>query len=194
MALIGYARVSSIGQSLEVQLEKLKHCDKIYQEQRSAASGKRPRLVACLEYVREGDTLVVTRLDRLARSTLHLCQIAEELRRKKFHLQVLDQQIHTNDATGRLLFHVLGAIAQFETELRAERQMDGIQNAKACGVMFGRGKHLTPSQITELQERRQQGVLIRTLMHDYRISKATVYRYLHAENVPTEGDSSLSCQ
>jgi DNA invertase Pin-like site-specific DNA recombinase len=109
MALIGYARVSSIGQSLEVQLEKLKHCDKIYQEQRSAASGKRPRLEACLEYVREGDTLVVTRLDRLARSTLHLCQIAEELRRKKFHLQVLDQQIHTNDATGRLLFHVLGA-------------------------------------------------------------------------------------
>jgi DNA invertase Pin-like site-specific DNA recombinase len=65
MALVGYARVSSVGQSLEVQLEKLKHCDKIYQEQRSA-TGKRPRLAACLEYVREGDTLVVTRLNRLA--------------------------------------------------------------------------------------------------------------------------------
>jgi len=100
MALVGYARVSSVGQSLEVQLEKLKHCDKLYQEQRSA-TGKRPRLTACLEYIREGDTLVVTRLDRLARSTLHLCQIAEELRRKGVHLQVLDQQIHTNDATGR---------------------------------------------------------------------------------------------
>ncbi|MDQ2995524.1 MAG: recombinase family protein [Chloroflexota bacterium] len=180
MALVGYARVSSVGQSLEVQLEKLKQCDKIYQEQRSAM-GKRLRLAACLEYVREGDTLVVTRLDRLARSTLHLCQIAEELRRKSVHLQVLDQQIHTNDATGRLLFHMLGAIAQFETELRAERQMDGIQLAKARGVVFGRSKQLTPSQIAELQERRQQGVLIRTLMHDYRISKATVYRYLHTE-------------
>ncbi len=76
---------------------------------------------------------------------------------------------------------MLGAIAQFETELRAERQMDGIQLAKARGVVFGRSKQLTPSQIAELQERRQQGVLIRTLMHDYRISKATVYRYLHTE-------------
>lgn len=177
MALVGYARVSSVGQSLEVQLEKLKHCDKLYQEQRSAM-GKRLRLAACLEYVREGDTLVVTRLDRLARSTLHLCQIAEELRRKGVHLQVLDQQIHTNDATGRLLFHMLGAIAQFETELRAERQMDGIQLAKARGVVFGRSKQLSQSQIAELQERRKQGVLIRTLMHDYRISKASVYRYL----------------
>src|SRR5215216_8100802 len=108
MALVGYARVSSVGQSLEVQLDKLKHCDKIYQEQRSAVSGKRPCLDACLEYVREGDTLVVTRLDRLARSTLHLCQIAEELKRKQVDLQVVDQQIHTNDATGRLLFHMLG--------------------------------------------------------------------------------------
>ena len=98
MAFVGYARVSSVGQCLEVQMEKLKHCDKIYQEHRSA-TGTRPRLAACLEYVREGDTLVVTRLDRLARSTLHLCQIAEDLRRKDVHLQVLDQQIHTNDAT-----------------------------------------------------------------------------------------------
>ncbi len=178
MARIGYARVSSAGQSLEVQLGKLTHCDRIYQEKRSGSLGKRPRLDACLEYVREGDTLVVTRLDRLARSTLHLCQIAEELQRKHVHLQVLDQQIDTNDATGRLLFHMLGAIAQFETELRAERQMEGIQNAKARGVRFGRHKCLTQQQIAELQDQRQQGTLIRTLMRDYRIAKATVYRYL----------------
>ncbi len=73
---------------------------------------------------------------------------------------------------------MLGAIAQFETELRAERQMDGIANAKARGVVFGRHKCLTPQQAAELQDRRQQGTLIRTLMRDYRISKATVYRYL----------------
>ena len=79
MALIGYARVSSVGQSLEVQLDKLQHCRKIFQEKRSGTHDKRPQLVACLEYVREGDTLVITRLDRLARSTLHLCQIADEL-------------------------------------------------------------------------------------------------------------------
>jgi hypothetical protein len=81
MVLVGYARVSSVGQSLDVQLDKLKHCDKIYQEKKSGASGKRPQLEACLEYVRDGDTLVVTRLDRLARSTLHLSQIADELKR-----------------------------------------------------------------------------------------------------------------
>jgi len=77
MARVGYARVSSVGQSLAVQFDKLTACDKIYQEKKSGSASRRPSLEACLEYVREGDTLVVTRLDRLARSTLHLCQIAE---------------------------------------------------------------------------------------------------------------------
>ena len=178
MARIGYARVSSAGQSLEVQLEKLKACDKVHQEKRSGSTGKRPHLEACLEYVREGDTLVVTRLDRLARSTLHLCQSAGELRRKGVELQVLDQQIDTRTSTGRLLFHMLGAIAQFETEIRAERQQDGIQQAKARGVPFGRRKALPHQRVAELQARRRQGTPIGTLMRDYRISKATVYRYL----------------
>jgi DNA invertase Pin-like site-specific DNA recombinase len=182
MALVGYARVSSVGQSLEVQLDKLKGCDKLYQEKKSGATGKRTQLEMCLEYVREGDTLVVTRLDRLARSTLHLCQIADELKRKSVNLQVLDQNIDTSDATGRLLFNMLGAIAQFETEIRAERQMDGIQKAKERGIKFGRDRSLTPAQITELKQRRKQGVLIKTLMADYNISKATVYRYLNTDD------------
>lgn len=184
MAVVGYARVSSVGQSLEVQLDKLKHCDKLYQEKKSGAAGKRPRLDACLDYVREGDTLVVTRLDRLARSTLHLCQIAERLNRKQVNLHVLDQHIDTQDATGRLLFNMLGAIAQFETELRAERQMDGIQKAKAKGVRFGRRKTLTAQQVTELRKKRQQGVLIKALMKDYAVSKASVYRYLNSSALP----------
>jgi DNA invertase Pin-like site-specific DNA recombinase len=178
MALVGYARVSSVGQSLDIQLEKLGHCDKIFQEKTSGTSGTRPRLADCLEYVREGDTVVVTRLDRLARSTLHLCQIAHELERKQVNLQVLDQHIDTSDATGRLLFNMLGAIGQFEIEIRAERQMDGIQKAKERGIPFGRKKKLTPEQITELQQRREQGTLIKTLMHDYGLSKVSVYRYL----------------
>ena len=178
MPLIGYARVSTVGQSLKVQLDKLQHCDKIYEEKKSGSSDKRPQLKACLDYIREGDTLMVTRLDRLARSTLHLCQIADELERKKVDLKVLDQSIDTSDATGRLLFNMLGAIAQFETEIRAERQMDGIQKAKKQGAKFGRQKALTKQQIVELQERRQSGVLIKTLMKDYKLSKASVYRYL----------------
>jgi DNA invertase Pin-like site-specific DNA recombinase len=178
MALVGYARVSSLGQRLDVQVAKLQHCDKLFQEQTSGSADTRPRLVACLEYVREGDTLVVTRLDRLARSTWHLCQIAELLVRKQVALQVLDQSIDTSDATGRLLFHMLGAIAQFETELRAERQREGIQNAQERGVHFGRPKKLTPLQQRDLQRRRAEGILIRTLMQDYGLSKVSVYRYL----------------
>ena len=92
MTLVGYARVSSVGQSLDVQLDKPKKvgCDKIFEEKISTAASSRPRLSDCLEYVRKGDTLVVSRLDRLARPTLHLCQIAEELERKKVDLKVLD--------------------------------------------------------------------------------------------------------
>ena len=178
MALVGYARVSSVGQRLDVQVAKLQHCDKLFQEQTSGSTATRPRLMDCLDYVREGDTLVVTRLDRLARSTWHLCQIAEVLARKRVHLSVLDQSIDTSDATGRLLFHMLGAIAQFETELRAEQQREGIQKAHERGVHFGRQKKLTPAQISALRRQRSQGVLIKTLMHDYGLSKVSVYRYL----------------
>ena len=151
MAVVGYARVSSVGQSLDVQLDKLQHCDKIFQEKRIGMSNARPRLKACIEYVRDGDTLVVTRLDRLARSTFHLCQLAEQLKKKEVNLQVLDQNIDTSDATGRLLFNMLGAIGQFETEIRAERQMDGIQKAKARGVQFGRKKKITTAQCQDLR-------------------------------------------
>ena len=175
---IGYARVSSVGQSLDVQRDKLQGCEKIFEEKQSAVSGKRPRLEACLEYVREGDTLVITRLDRLARSTLHLCQVADELERKGVHLQVIDQNIDTSDATGRLLFNMLGAIAQFETEIRAERQMDGIQKARERGVAFGRKKRLSARDARELRARRDSGALIKDLMRQYGLSKATVYRYL----------------
>lgn len=175
---IGYARVSSIGQSLEVQLGKLKDCEKVFQEKVSATAGKRPQLAACLEYVREGDILCVTRLDRLARSTLDLCQIAAMLERKNVALCVLDQQIDTGGATGRLLFNMLGAIAQFETELRAERQREGISKAKERGVRFGSTYKLTSTQIEELRTRRAQGVLIKDLMRDFSLSKASVYRYL----------------
>jgi DNA invertase Pin-like site-specific DNA recombinase len=179
MTLVGYARVSSVGQSLEVQLDKLKHCDKIYREKRSAAAGKRRELDACMDYVREGDTLVVTRLDRLARSTLHLCQLAAALAAKGVHLQVLDQSINTSDATGRLLFNMLGAIGQFETEIRAERQLDGIRKAQEQGVAFGRKKQLSVSQVGDLRRRRKRGDLIKVLMKDFGLSKASVYRYLN---------------
>lgn len=175
---VGYARVSSIGQSLDVQLEKLSFCEKVFAEKKSATTGKRSELEKCLEFVRENDTLYVTRLDRLARSTLDLCKIAEKLEKKKVELVVIDQNINTADATGRLLFNMLGAIAQFETEIRAERQMDGILKAKKNGVKFGAKHLLNKQEIIELKEKRAQGALIKDLMKVFRISKASVYRYL----------------
>ncbi len=114
----------------------------------------------------------------------YLCQIADQLNGKKVHLQVLDQNINTSDATGRLLFNMLSAIAQFETELRAERQTDGIQKAKERGVTFGRKKKLTTQQIAQMRQRRKQGTLIKTLMKDYDLSKASVYRLLNEANDP----------
>ena len=180
--LVGYARVGSIGQSLEVQLEKLKHCGKLFKEKKSGVDGKRSRLKDCLEYVGEGDVLIVTRLDRLARSTLHLCKIASELERNGVQLQVIDQNIDTGDATGRLVFNILASIAQFETEIRAERQMDGIKKAKERGIEFGRKKILGADEISQLRARRKQGDLIRKLMKDFSLSKASVYRYLKQES------------
>ena len=188
MTLVGYARVSSVGQSLAVQREKLQGCTRIFEDKRSGTSDARPGLVAALDYVRDGDTLVVTRLDRLARSTLHLCQIAAQLRQKGVALRVIDQAIDTSDATGRLLFHMLGAIAQFETEIRAERQLDGIANARARGVPLGRQHALTPAQIAELRERRRQGVLVKTLMAEYSLGRSTIYRYLDGAAPPSAPD------
>lgn len=183
MAKVGYARVSSVGQSLDIQREKLGECDKLFEEKRSGTTDARPMLKQCLGYVREGDQLIVTRIDRLARSTLHLCQIAETLREKNVDLVVIDQNIDTSDATGRLLFNMLGAIGQFETEIRAERQMDGIKKAKDRGVQFGKRAALTADQIEELREKREQGILIKDLMAHYGLSKATIYRYLGTKDV-----------
>ena len=172
--------MSTTGQNLDVQISKLQGCDKLFQEKQSGLY-IRPQLRACLEYVREGDVLVVTRLDRLARSTLHLCEIVAELGRKKVDLRVLDQQIDTGTPTGRLLFHMLASIAQFETELRSERQMEGIVKAKERGVKFGRQKTLNKTEIAELQARRASGETIKVLMKAYNLSKSAVYVYLKEE-------------
>ncbi|MGZ8216141.1 recombinase family protein [Methylomagnum sp.] len=178
MATVGYARVSSVGQSLDVQLQKLRDCDKVFQEKRTGTTAERPQLKACLDYLRDGDTLVISRLDRLARSTLHLTQIADLLRQKGVELRVIDQAIDTTTPTGRLMFNMLSAIAEFETEIRKERQLDGIEAAKEKGVEFGRKAKLTPDQIEEMKAKRAEGVLIKDLMNEYSLSKASVYRLL----------------
>jgi DNA invertase Pin-like site-specific DNA recombinase len=178
MAVVGYARVSSIGQSLDVQMEKLSNCDKVFSEKKSGIDSTRSELAKALDYVREGDSFVVSRLDRLARSTRHLCEISELLRSKKVALVVIDQSIDTSTPTGRLLFNMLASIAEFETEIRKERQMDGINQAKVKGTKFGRVAALSNEQIAELKQRKSDGELIKDLIKSYGISKASIYRYL----------------
>ena len=179
MSIVGYARVSTVGQSLDVQLDKLDPiCDKVFQEKKSGTTAQRPQFKACLNYLREKDTLVVTKLDRLARSTFHLTQIAESLKDQGIGLKVLDQAIDTTTPTGKLLFDVLAAISEFETAIRKERQMEGIDQAKKRGVLFGRQPKVTKEQITEMRRERKEGTLIKELMEEYNLSKASVYRLL----------------
>jgi DNA invertase Pin-like site-specific DNA recombinase len=123
MPRIGYARVSSVGQSLEVQLEKLDvaKCDRVYQEKRSGRTADRPEFQSCMNYLREGDTLIITRLDRLARSVVHLAQLGKRFENEGINLVVLDQSIDTNTSSGRLMFNMLASIAEFENDLRTER-------------------------------------------------------------------------
>lgn len=186
MAKIGYARVSSTGQDLTVQLNKLKAygCEEndgvIFQEKHTGTTDNRPELKACLKHLRNGDTLVVTRLDRLARSTLHLTQIADDIHNRGIELKVLDQDIDTSTPTGKLLFNMLASIAEFETALRSERQTEGIAKAKAKGVKFGAKAKLTDQEVKQLRQKRADGVKIKDLMSEYGLSKATVYRLIAA--------------
>jgi len=180
MTVVGYARVSIIGQSLDVQLDKLNKygCDKVFQEKRSGTTAERPELSQCRQYVRDGDILVITKLDRLARSTYHLTQIADELKRNNVELVVIDQNIDTSTPTGKLMFNMLASIAEFETGIRKERQMEGIAKALDNGVKFGRKSKLNSEQLSTMKSERDSGLKISELMNKYNLSKASVYRYL----------------
>lgn len=137
------------------------------------------QLQRCLEYLREGDSLVITKLDRLARSTFHLTQIANQLDEKSVDFVVLDQRIDTSTPTGKLLFNMLASIAEFETEIRKERQLEGIEKAKSKGVKFGAKKKLTEDEVVLMMQERESGVLVKDLAKRFGISVPTVYRILN---------------
>ncbi len=180
MEKIGYARVSSTGQSLDVQLEKLNHvgCQRIYQEKRSGRTSNRPEFQSCMNYLREGDTLVITRLDRLARSVVHLAQLAKRFEHEKINLIVIDQNINTRTSTGRLMFNMLASIAEFENDLRTERQAEGIAKAKENGVKFGRPAKLNEQICHAIHTRRTEGATIGQLAKEFELGEATIYRAL----------------
>ena len=194
MTRIGYARVSSTGQSLEVQLEKLNQaeCDRIYQEKRSGRTADRSEFQSCMNYLREGDTLIITRLDRLARSVVHLAQIAKRFQNEKIDLLVLDQNIDTSTSTGRLMFNMLASIAEFENDLRTERQAEGIAKAKENGVKFGRPAKVTDAQKQEIYSRRLAGATIGQLAKEFKLGEATIYRALNAVKQSTSPENKTT--
>lgn len=190
MALVAYIRVSSIGQSLEVQRDKMLALgvepDHIFEEKRSGVDSNRPALKEALRFARKGDTFVITKIDRLARSAADLLSIVKDLQGKGVELRVLDQSIDTSNPAGRAMLQMLGVFAEFETAIRAERQMDGIAKAKAKGTKFGRKTQATPDVVAEIRRLRGEGVLIKDIMARTGLSKATVYRALDNASVGAE--------
>jgi DNA invertase Pin-like site-specific DNA recombinase len=179
MATVGYARVSSLGQSLDVQIEKLQHCDKVFQEKRSGLDSGRPALRRCLEFLRDGDTLLVTKVDRLARSTSDLYRIISSLADKGVQFKVIDDpSIDTTSRTGKLVMGILALIAEFENDIRHERQMDGIKKAQERGVKFGRKLRLVPEKVEQIRKLRAAGTTVPDIIQRTGLSKASVYRAL----------------
>lgn len=177
MATIGYGRVSSTGQSLEVQAEQLRAagCTKIFEEKVSGTSQHgRVQLAVALDYVREGDTFLVTRLDRLARSMTDLREIVDRLIAKKVEFKAIQQgAIDTSSSGGRLMLNMLAAVAEFEVDLKRERQREGIERAKAEGRYRGRPASIDPVAIAALAA---EGVGATQIAKRLGVSRASVYR------------------
>ena len=175
---VGYARASTIDQEAgyQSQIKALNAagCEKVFAEQVSSVA-KREQLEAALEYVREGDVFIVTKLDRLARSVADLVNIGARLEAKGVALKVLDQAIDTSTPSGRLMFNMLGSIAQFERELMLERQREGIAKAKAEGKYKGR-KPTARAKGSEVKRMRLEGVGASEIAKRLNISRASVYR------------------
>jgi len=180
---VGYARVSTSGQKLDLQLDRLGDCDRIYREKASASSAKnRPELKNALDFVREEDIFVVTKLDRLARSVVDLSNIVQRLEEKNVDLVVLDQGIDTTTIYGKLQFNILAAIGEFERGLIRERSREGREKAKERGVKFGARPKLDSDEIQSLvQDFNTPGLSKRDLAEVYGISISSVYR-LYSEN------------
>ena len=180
---IGYARVSSSGQRLDVQLDRLSDCDRVFHEKVSGKSTKgRPELQSALDFVREGDVFVVTKLDRLARSVVDLAGIVQKLETKKVDLVVLDQGIDTTTMYGRLQFNILAAIGEFEREMIKERSTEGRIKAIERGVKFGAKPKLKNLEIQALiRDFEAPGCSKTVIAEHYGISRSSVYR-LYSEN------------
>ncbi|HEY8382999.1 MAG TPA: recombinase family protein [Microvirga sp.] len=180
--LIGYARTSTLEQEagLDAQKRELQAlgCEKQFSEQTSSV-GARPVLEQAIDFAREGDTLVVTKLDRLARSVPHLWEIVSRLRTKGVELRIVNLGIDTSTPTGKLMLTMLGGVAEFERDMMLERQREGIAKAKAEGKYKGR-KPTIPTMASEIRDLAAQGQSMGQIAKQLGIGKGSVHRALRA--------------
>ena len=180
--IVGYARTSTMDQTagLEAQERELRDagCDKLFVEQVSSVDVRaRDRLAEALDYVRDGDTLVVTKLDRLARSVAHLLEVLEALTAKGASLRILSMGIDTGTATGKLMLTLLGGVAEFERSIMLERQREGIAKAKAAGKYKGR-KPTAMAKSDDVLALKAKGMKPNDIAKEVGIGRASVYRIL----------------
>lgn len=185
--LIGYERVSTDDQNLALQQDALQTagCDKIFSDKMSGVKADRPGLQQALAYVRSGDTLVVWRLDRLGRSLKDLIALVEDLEQRQIGFRSLQESINTTTSGGKLIFHVFGALAEFERNLMRERTQAGLQAARARGRKGGRQHKLTPGQIEigrSLAADPKRSVT--SICEHLGISRPTYYRYIGSKVEP----------
>lgn len=184
--LIGYARVSTEDQTLDLQIDALgaSGCSKIYTDKISGSQSDRPELAKALDYVRKGDTLIVWRLDRLGRSVRHLIEVVNSFEERGIGFRSLQETIDTTTSTGRLTFHVFAALAQFERDLISERTKAGLEAARRRGRVGGRRSVMSAEKqkvIRDLYEDPKSELTVQQIADTVGVSRATVYRHLAPE-------------
>lgn len=179
--IIGYARVSTYEQSTNLQLDALKNagCEKIYEEKASGAQRDRPELKAILEFARTGDTIIVWRLDRLARSLKQLIETVEDLDKRGISFKSLTENIDTSTSGGRLIFHIFASLAEFERSLIKERTMAGLAAARARGKTGGRPSKLSDKDIEMAKTLlKNPEITVAEVAKKIGVSYATLYRHI----------------
>ena len=182
--LIGYARVSTQDQNLALQLEALNQagCKKIFEDKLSGSRADRPGLAKALEMLREGDTLVVWKLDRLGRSVKQLVDLVGQLHKEGVQFKSLTDSIDTSTPSGRFFFHVMASLAEMERELIIERTRAGLEIARQLGRTGGRKRQMTDSKIESAKKLLASGIQPRDVAKNLGVSIPTLYRWLPASN------------
>jgi DNA invertase Pin-like site-specific DNA recombinase len=175
---VGYARVSTADQNTDLQIDALRNagCEKLFTDKASGVKTDRPALREVLEYAREGDVLVVYKLDRLGRSVGHLIETINTLQARGVGFQSITEGIDTTTATGKLIFNIFASIAEFERDLIRERTHAGLRAAKARGRVGGRPPCMTPDKLKQARAMTEGNVPIVDICKTLKISRATYYR------------------